>query len=1033
MRPLKIELQYFGPYEHETIDFGQFRDQSLFLVAGNTGAGKTTIFDAMCYALFGQTTNDRDRSAAALRSDFALADQETKVTFTFVHQGVTYQIRRRPKQILQGRRGKLVEHNQAVQLIYPLDSDKPNELTKIKEVDTMIVDLLKMTRDQFRQIVLLPQGKFRQFLDSDSNTKERLLRDLFNTGQYERWTQALRNKLGEQKKGLADQQTKLQSLKETVTELEPVANTAEWLQDVAELQRQLEQTRGQLRKEEQAQQQAVRQLTSRLHQEQELQKNLAALEQLKEDAGQLSSQADEMNTVKDTVADLEWFQERAADYRQWVDGESRQTKLEQEAEQAAARLDSLMAQEEVLQGRQKELAIRNDAMADLQKRQLNLEQQLPLFAETAKLRQQAADLEAICSRQVAGQEKRTKDLAAAEQELAKITSLIEENADLPARQIKLAKQQGEQEKLAQAGDQLTNIQAELNQGTAELKQLKATVVTSKQECRQASAQLADLNDAYARQQIVRLAKRLKPGTPCPVCGSLEHPEPALAGGDVQVVTDTQLTTATQAAQNRQNELVQLEERVKEAEKRVTKLTQEETTLKAKLAQQLAADGLPSDWQELVDERQRQLVETERDLTELSNTLAGWQDQQRQLQDKINSGRADLAETDSNIQQARQALIKKQTVLAEKRGQLPAGIADKDAAQKQLAEWKDRLDDFNQQQAELQEQLQKNAQAQAGTQTRLDQAQAEQAALKEIQAKRKADLVQGLDQYNSQLEWDFWNLAANQVSRLPTLRQRWQDYQERVRDNQHQQDQLRHQIAGRPSPDLAASQAKLTAAEQQASQQQQALGQLQSQIEHLQTSRAGVEQLVAATGKASDQLAQLQTLTDVVAGNTESHLGLERYVLQAYFRDVLEAANVQLARLTNGRYQFELATESHGAGAKWSGLEVNIYDDNAGKTRSARTLSGGESFMASLALALALCQIIQEQSGGISIDALFVDEGFGSLDQEALADALRALQELEGYRMIGIISHVTELEEQIPDQLLVKSINGRSTVAYQHNL
>ena len=191
--------------------------------------------------------------------------------------------------------------------------------------------------------------------------------------------------------------------------------------------------------------------------------------------------------------------------------------------------------------------------------------------------------------------------------------------------------------------------------------------------------------------------------------------------------------------------------------------------------------------------------------------------------------------------------------------------------------------------------------------------------------------------------------------------------------------------------------------------------------------------MAAAGKASDQLAQLQTLTDVVAGNTESHLGLERYVLQAYFRDVLEAANVQLARLTNGRYQFELATESHGAGAKWSGLEVNIYDDNAGKTRSARTLSGGESFMASLALALALCQIIQEQSGGISIDALFVDEGFGSLDQEALADALRALQELEGYRMIGIISHVTELEEQIPDQLLVKSINGRSTVAYQHNL
>ena len=192
-------------------------------------------------------------------------------------------------------------------------------------------------------------------------------------------------------------------------------------------------------------------------------------------------------------------------------------------------------------------------------------------------------------------------------------------------------------------------------------------------------------------------------------------------------------------------------------------------------------------------------------------------------------------------------------------------------------------------------------------------------------------------------------------------------------------------------------------------------------------------LVQSSGRQEEELAAFQTLTDVVTGNTENHLSLERYVLQAYFEDVLAAANVQLDRLTNGRYQFELANESHGAGAKWSGLEVNVYDDNAGKTRSARTLSGGESFMASLALALALCQIIQEQSGGIAIDALFVDEGFGSLDQDALADALRALQDLEGGRMIGIISHVTELEEQIPDQLRVTSVNGRSHVSYQHDL
>ena len=235
MRPLKIELQYFGPYEHETIDFTQFRDQSLFLVAGNTGAGKTTIFDAMCYALFGQTTNDRDRSATALRSDFAPADRETLVTFTFIHQETKYQIMRRPKQVLKGRGGSFVEHNQAVDLIYPLDSPNPTEITKIREADTFITDLLNLTRDQFKQIVLLPQGKFRQFLDSDSNTKEALLRDLFNTARYEQWTQELKASLRDRKKDLGDQQTKLQSLKETIGELDPQLPISDWLVESTKL------------------------------------------------------------------------------------------------------------------------------------------------------------------------------------------------------------------------------------------------------------------------------------------------------------------------------------------------------------------------------------------------------------------------------------------------------------------------------------------------------------------------------------------------------------------------------------------------------------------------------------------------------------------------------------------------------------------------------------------------------------------------------------------------------------------------------
>ena len=291
----------------------------------------------------------------------------------------------------------------------------------------------------------------------------------------------------------------------------------------------------------------------------------------------------------------------------------------------------------------------------------------------------------------------------------------------------------------------------------------------------------------------------------------------------------------------------------------------------------------------------------------------------------------------------------------------------------------------------------------------------------------------LAQYDVQLKWNFWQEASEQVATLSSLREQVTTFENQVQDNQSQQERLTKAINNHPMPDITSTQTKLNTEREQLRQYQQEMGQLTAQYKQLEETDQKIIKVVEKTGKLDQEINELQTLTDVVTGNTENHVSLERYVLQAYFQDVLVAANVQLDRLTNGRYQFELATESHGAGAKWSGLEVNVYDDNAGRTRSARTLSGGESFMASLALALALCQIVQEQSGGIKIDALFIDEGFGSLDQQALEDALHSLQELEDHRIIGIISHITELEEQIPDQLIVRSRNGRSYVAYQHEI
>ena len=194
----------------------------------------------------------------------------------------------------------------------------------------------------------------------------------------------------------------------------------------------------------------------------------------------------------------------------------------------------------------------------------------------------------------------------------------------------------------------------------------------------------------------------------------------------------------------------------------------------------------------------------------------------------------------------------------------------------------------------------------------------------------------------------------------------------------------------------------------------------------------VEELQKVQGDQQAELDRLADLVNTMNGKNNSNLSLERYVLRHYFKAVLENANRRLHDLTNGRYEFVLDDNS-GSNTKWSGLEVSVRDGDVGKVRSVHTLSGGETFVASLAMALSLGEIIQQQAGGIQIDALFVDEGFGSLDPDALNKALNALQTLEGNsRMVGIISHVAELEERIPDQLKVSSKEGKSHVSYQHD-
>lgn len=1033
MRPLTIELHYFGPYEHQVIDFTQFIERSLFLVAGNTGAGKTTIFDAMCYALFGQTTNDRDRSAAALRSDFAPADQETMVKFTFEHQDLKYQIMRRPKQVLKGRRGNLVEHNQAVDLIYPLESDHPHEITKIKEADTFITDLLNLTRDQFKQIVLLPQGKFRQFLDSDSNTKEVLLRDLFNTSRYEQWATQLKNDLREQKKSLTTQETKLQSLKETVTEIDAQLTTKEWLAEAKNYLFRLKANLKHLGDDEQQQQKKVDQLDAQLHTEQELKKNIEALAELVKAGEILQAQAGEIQEIKQQVRSLDWYQEHQTEYQRWKDGEKRLQKLTADNEILHENLRNLQKQQQVIETELQQTSKQQEEIDQLQTEVADLTNKLPLFDDRDKLKSTVDELQTHLKQQKKQQADSKKKLQDVQQQLTVVTNNLKEHENLGEVQVQLAKKEGLQEKLTTAGKDLKQLETEFSSEKENCVKLKQEQGAAEKLVQKSQGELDDLNDRFARHQIAILAQKLKPATPCPVCGSLDHPHPANLADDGELVTEAQVKAATVKVQQNRSTFDQLKEQVRQSVAQIANLTTQVETQQANLAELLGEDELPSDWEGQIENHAQKLAEMKTDLDRIEQQVKEWRQEEEELEQESKFSQEELDKIDESVNRCKQDLIAKQTILKEKAASLPAKFTTKEAADKQIQTDQLKIKAFNNQLELLQQQRQENTEKLAGTNSRIDQTKEELATQTTQQDNLHQYLVNLLAQYDVQLKWDFWQEASEQVATLSSLREQVTTFENQVQDNQSQQERLTKAINNHPMPDITSTQTKLNTEREQLRQYQQEMGQLTAQYKQLEETDQKIIKIVEKTGKLDQEINELQTLTDVVTGNTENHVSLERYVLQAYFQEVLVAANVQLERLTNGRYQFELATESHGAGAKWSGLEVNVYDDNAGRTRSARTLSGGESFMASLALALALCQIVQEQRGGIKIDALFIDEGFGSLDQQALEDALHSLQELEGHRMIGIISHITELEEQIPDQLIVRSRNGRSYVAYQHEI
>lgn len=1032
MQPKSLQMKNFGPFIDEKLDFSQLQAGGLFLISGKTGAGKTTIFDGMTFALFGETSGNL-RSGKEMRSMFASPTEETSVTFTFEHQRFTYQIQRKPEQTLAKKRGDGVTNQTAkVQLtIFDAEGKEKKQISKRTEVDAFIKDLLQLDAKQFFQIMMLPQGEFRNFLIASSNEKERVLRNLFGTEMYQQFNEWLKEQVKAQSKKLEHQQLLASQIMERFEweEAQEVLTVAEgltlWAQDLEKQQAQLQQL---LHKKDQAIQE-MKAAQDAFYRAKEIENARIEWQGLQEKARELHAKKTEIAQKKAQLNQLVW----ALEHQEIMQQKEERVK---EAQQAAQQINETKQQLQEIQQQQVSWQKQRALIDGIKKKQeaasqkvQRIQQQIPLAQRTQAQQEEVAQLEKAAQQQTTELTKINQAQASAKAQAQHLTEEIETLRGFQTEAVKLVETQALVEKWQQAKAQFR----EAEQKAGEQQQIHSELVLEQQ---QLAASLLELQKTLkqetsqnARMQIARLRLLLEENEPCPVCGSLDHPntqehttyriEDIIASEQRMEQTQEKLTKIQQ--QVSANQTLQEQATLRISEWQATSVAaQKQVEFAWTTVQQAFATLQPLEHQEVITE-ETTVAELKKRQSFNQQKAASYEDAQKKHQAvneklaTLNESYQQVSEQAKKAQEARQLAEGKLASLQEQLAgatyeQLQADLAKTNGL---LMEYTQQIEADARQEAQINEQQAILSEKLKNLQQFFEEKQA---------AKTKAEqrLKQRL-QEAGMTEETMRELIA-QAAQTTVLSEEIKTYEQETAFVQQRLALLDAQLKEQAAIDLNQLEADYL--------------QLQTVMEELQQETVRKHEKVNGNQRLFDelqviyqqnveelaQLGQLQQLAETINGENVKKTSLERYVLQQFLTEILEVANERLARLTRGRYQFELA-DKVGSYRSSTGLEIDIYDDNAGQVRRAHTLSGGESFIAALALAISLADVIQQRAGGIEIEALFIDEGFGSLDEESLEMAMEALEMIENEgRMIGIISHVRELRARILQQVFVET-NG----------
>lgn len=928
MKPLKLTMSAFGSYAGKNVIDFTGQQQGIFLITGDTGAGKTTIFDAITYALYNQTSGG-EQNGNMMRSQYAQPETETYVELEFLYRGQTYRVRRNPdykitKTLKNGKiREQKVPHS--VELTMPDGTVFPE---KKNATDAKIIEILGLTADQFSQIVMIAQGDFLKLLYTKSDERKMIFSKLFRTDIYWKIQENLRRKSMEMDERIQENDRAFEQEKSRIILL-PESEELPLDELVERLRERLKDAL----KEQNLRRANVEELNKKITKYEEINKLFVSLEKIRQNGKELEARQAESKERRQQIENA-----RKAD--KVLVAEQQNLRQQQEVEQSAqaiAKMTETLANDqemfETLKTQQQEAeAKQKREAADIQKKMLALEQSFPSYEALQNARSEEQQAKKVW-----------EDLGKISEE-----SFHKKKAGIAA----LKEQQKRQEQVVE--------------------QMKKNWEQTSLSASESAKHYEHMYEAFLKEQAGILAENLSAGCPCPVCGSTVHPDPAKLSDHAVTELEVEQAKKTRAAAEEKRDLAYA---AFEAEK----------TEKQKLAQ-------------AVEKEEADFV--------LAQTIAK---QQRKEAEQNYVSLQKIAE------QIREKLV--YPSLAEAKKQYAAMQKALEAAEQEIAKKRQKVSEL----AEAMNTLKGQKLAE----------EENQKTAKKLAVKTEKEYAKLLEKSGFVSE-ETYHLAILPERSRSKLEREEKEYESQCLRQQSEQKLLEKQVSGKTYTDTTELNERLKVEKQALKEAEKTYMELHTAYENDRAVLQNCAVYLEKGKKMESEDQVIKSLSKTANGRLSgsAKIDFETYIQRQYFKQIIHEANKRLLTMSNHQFILKLKEEANTGRKTNEGLDLSVYSLVTDSERDVKTLSGGESFLAALAMALGLSDIVERSAGAIHPDMMFIDEGFGSLDAQSRQQAIEVLAELAGdSRMVGIISHVTELKEQIDRKLVVSRTDKGSRAVW----